>query len=213
MQAHALMNDIECVIAADKAGFVVGHPAPLPRRVLPHVGQRRRPRLHGPGDGADPPGSGHLQPLPRVNHPAKVAEKVAMLDHLWAFLRVRHEQCRQPRDPRVPAAGDDRPEQDTQEIWEDVIAEFPKMWLQDEYEGYEGKYWSLPPPRSPEAMRAGGLRRRRGQHEQLRDGGERVEVLSFSVGSIQELEPVMKAYKKAIRSPSPSARSSTTTSW
>ena len=33
----------------------------------------------------------------------------------------------------------------TREIWEDVIAEFPKMWLQDEYEGYEGKYWSLPP--------------------------------------------------------------------
>ena len=33
----------------------------------------------------------------------------------------------------------------TREIWEDVIAEFPKMWMQDTYEGYEGKYWSLPP--------------------------------------------------------------------
>ena len=33
----------------------------------------------------------------------------------------------------------------TREIWEDVIGEFPKMWLQDEYEGYQGTYWSLPP--------------------------------------------------------------------
>ena len=33
----------------------------------------------------------------------------------------------------------------TREIWEDVIGEFPKMWMQETYEGYEGKYWSLPP--------------------------------------------------------------------
>ena len=29
----------------------------------------------------------------------------------------------------------------TREIWEDVIGEFPKMWLQDEYQGYQGKFW------------------------------------------------------------------------
>src|SRR5690606_41897932 len=33
----------------------------------------------------------------------------------------------------------------TREIWEDGIAQFPKMWLQDTYEGYDGKFWSLPP--------------------------------------------------------------------
>ena len=33
----------------------------------------------------------------------------------------------------------------TREIWEEVIGEFPKMWMQDAYEGFEGKYWSLPP--------------------------------------------------------------------
>ena len=26
-----------------------------------------------------------------------------------------------------------------------MIGEFPKMWMQDTYEGYQGKYWSLPP--------------------------------------------------------------------
>src|SRR6476646_7756551 len=30
----------------------------------------------------------------------------------------------------------------TREIWEDVIGEFAKMWMQDTYQGYDGKYWS-----------------------------------------------------------------------
>ena len=33
----------------------------------------------------------------------------------------------------------------TKAIWEDVIGEFPKMWLQDVYEGYQSEYWQLPP--------------------------------------------------------------------
>ena len=49
-------------------------------------------------------GSGIFNPLPQVNHPAKVAERVAMLDHLSErTLRVRHRARRgQPRDPRLP---------------------------------------------------------------------------------------------------------------
>ena len=52
-------------------------------------------------------GSGIFNPLPQVNHPAKVAERVAMLDHLTEPpLRVRHRaRRRQPRDPRVPRQG------------------------------------------------------------------------------------------------------------
>ena len=156
-----------------------------------------------------------IQPLPQVNHSAKVAEKVAMLDHLSAAASSSARGAGSHADPCAPC----REMTDlskTREIWEDVIAEFPKMWLQDEYEGYEGKYWSLPSPRSCRSQRckphpAIGTPR---ANEQLRDGGARgLGVLGFSVGSIQELEPVMKAYKKAIRSPSPWARSSTTTSW
>ena len=33
----------------------------------------------------------------------------------------------------------------TREMWEETIGEFAKMWLQDEYQGFEGKWWSLPP--------------------------------------------------------------------
>ena len=48
------------------------------------------------------------------------------------------------------------------------------MWMQDEYEGFEGKYWSLPPRKilpKPyvQAPPADVVRRR--QHDELRDGG------------------------------------------
>jgi len=81
---HALLNDLELAIAADAAGFkyvwvsehhfldeyshlsandvVLGYLAHATERA--HIG------------------SGIFNPLPQVNHPAKVAERVAMLDHL-----------------------------------------------------------------------------------------------------------------------------------
>ena len=90
-------------------------------------------------------GSGIFNPLPQVNHPAKVAERVAMLDHL-SDGRFEFGTGRGAGSHEIlgflPGMRDLT---HTREIWEDVIGEFPKMWMQDEYEGYEGKYWSLPP--------------------------------------------------------------------
>ncbi|MYL10368.1 MAG: LLM class flavin-dependent oxidoreductase, partial [Acidimicrobiia bacterium] len=80
----AFMEELELVIAADKAGFKY---AWLPEHhfldeyshmsandaiagYLAHATER----IHI--------GSGIFNPLPQVNHPAKVAERVAMLDHL-----------------------------------------------------------------------------------------------------------------------------------
>ena len=61
----------------------VGHRAPLPRRVLAPLGQRRRsPATWRTSTERIHLGSGIFNPLPQVNHPAKVAERVAMLDHL-----------------------------------------------------------------------------------------------------------------------------------
>src|SRR5436853_67786 len=81
---HAIFEELEAVVAADKAGFkyvwvtehhfldeyshlsandvVAGYLAHATERI--HIG------------------SGIFNPLPQVNHPAKVAERVAMLDHL-----------------------------------------------------------------------------------------------------------------------------------
>src|SRR5271168_3899805 len=144
---HALMDDLKIVKAADEAGFkyvwvtehhfldeyshlsandvVLGYLAHATERI--HLG------------------SGIFNPLAPVNHPAKVAERVAMLDHLtegrFEFGTGRgagsHEILGFLPD-MVDLSG-------TREMWEETIAEFPKMWLQDTYPGFEGKYWSLPP--------------------------------------------------------------------
>jgi alkanesulfonate monooxygenase SsuD/methylene tetrahydromethanopterin reductase-like flavin-dependent oxidoreductase (luciferase family) len=206
---RALMNDVECVIAADKAGFKYvwatehhfldeySHLSAndVALAYLAHATER----IHL--------GSGIFNPLPQVNHPAKVAERVAMLDHLSGG-RFEFGTGRGAGSHEIlaflPAMSD---LSGTREIWEDVIAEFPKMWLQDEYEGYEGRFWSLPPrkvlpkpwkkPHPAMWYAAGNV----SSYEMAARRG--LGVLGFSVGSIQELEPVMKAYKKAIKDPVP----------
>jgi alkanesulfonate monooxygenase SsuD/methylene tetrahydromethanopterin reductase-like flavin-dependent oxidoreductase (luciferase family) len=90
----------------------------------------------------------------------------------------------------------------TREIWEDVIGEFAKMWLQEEYPGYQGRYWSLPPrkvlPKPWKGMHpamwyaAGNV----SSYQMAAQKG--LGVLGFSVGAINELGAVLSAYKKAI---------------
>ena len=148
-----------------------------------------------------------FNPLPQLNHPAKVAERVAMLDHvsqgrfefgtgrgagsheILAFLPGMQDLSR------------------TREIWEDVIAEFPKMWMQDTYQGYEGKYWSLPPrkilpkpwkkPHPPMWYAAGNP----SSYEMAAHKG--LGVLGFSVGDLHDMERVAGGYKRAIGSAEP----------
>ncbi|WP_419930248.1 LLM class flavin-dependent oxidoreductase [Candidatus Poriferisocius sp.] len=202
----ALMEELELVIAADKAGFkyvwltehhfldeyshlsandaVAGYLASATERI--HIG------------------SGIFNPLPQVNHPAKVAERVAMLDHLsggrFEFGTGRgagsHEILGFLHKEGITDTSA------TKEIWEDVIGEFAKMWTQDTYEGYEGKFWSLPPRKvlpkpwgkgHPAMWYAAGnttsyaMAARKG-----------LGVLGFSVGELAELAPVLEAYKKEI---------------
>ena len=83
-----------------------------------------------------------------------------------------------------------------------MIGEFVKMWTQEEYQGYEGKYWSLPPrkvlPKPWKGLHpamwyaAGNV----SSYEMAARRG--LGVLGFSIGSIAALDPVMKAYKQTI---------------
>jgi len=206
---HALLNEIEAVQAADAAGFkyvwltehhfldeyshlsandvVAGYLAHATERI--HIG------------------SGIFNPLPQVNHPAKVAEKVAMLDHLSEG-RFEFGTGRGAGSHEIlgflPGMED---LSGTREIWEDVIGEFPKMWMQDTYEGYEGKFWSLPPrkilpkpyvkPHPPMWYAAGNT----SSYEMTARKG--LGVLGFSVQSLEECEAVMTVYKKAIQNAEP----------
>jgi alkanesulfonate monooxygenase SsuD/methylene tetrahydromethanopterin reductase-like flavin-dependent oxidoreductase (luciferase family) len=206
---HAFMDELEIVQAADKAGFkyvwvtehhfldeyshlsandvVLGYLAHATERI--HLG------------------SGIFNPLPQVNHPAKVAERVAMLDHLSGG-RFEFGTGRGAGSLEIlgflPGMKD---LSGTREIWEDVIGEFAKMWLQDEYQGYDGKFWSLPPRKvlpkpygklHPAMWYAAG---NTSSYEMAARRG--LGVLGFSVGSFEELGPVLKAYKDAIGSADP----------
>jgi alkanesulfonate monooxygenase SsuD/methylene tetrahydromethanopterin reductase-like flavin-dependent oxidoreductase (luciferase family) len=206
---HAFMDELEIVQAADKAGFkyvwvtehhfldeyshlsandvVLGYLAHATERI--HLG------------------SGIFNPLPQVNHPAKVAERVAMLDHLSGG-RFEFGTGRGAGSLEIlgflPAMVD---LSGTREIWEDVIGEFSKMWLQDEYQGYDGKFWSLPPRKvlpKPWGKLHPAMWYAAGNTSSYAMAAQRgLGVLGFSVGSFDELGPVLKAYKDTIGSADP----------
>ncbi len=203
---HALMNDVELVQAADRAGFkyvwatehhfldeyshlsandvVLGYLAHATERI--HLG------------------SGIFNPLAQVNHPVKVAERVAMLDHLsggrFEFGTGRGAGSHEilgflHRDGITDTSA-------TKEMWEETIGEFAKMWTEEEYGGFEGKWWSLPPRKvlpkpwmkpHPAMWYAAGNTTSYAMAAQKGLG-----VLGFSIGSIDALGPVMEAYKKEI---------------
>jgi alkanesulfonate monooxygenase SsuD/methylene tetrahydromethanopterin reductase-like flavin-dependent oxidoreductase (luciferase family) len=201
---NSLMLDIEYVEAADRAGFkycwatehhfldeyshLSANDAYL--GYLAHSTER----IHL--------GSGIFNPLPQVNHPAKVAERVAMLDHLSEG-RFEFGSGRGAGTHEILGfLPEMRDLNHTREIWEDVIGEFAKMWLQDTYQGYKGTYWSLPPRKvlpKPWGKAHPAMWYAAGNTTSYEMAARRgLGVLGFSVGSLDELEPVMRAYKKAI---------------
>jgi alkanesulfonate monooxygenase SsuD/methylene tetrahydromethanopterin reductase-like flavin-dependent oxidoreductase (luciferase family) len=154
-------------------------------------------------------GSGIFNPLAQVNHPAKVAERVAMLDHLsdgrFEFGTGRGAGSHEilgflHRDGITDTTA-------TKAMWEETIGEFAKMWTQDQYQGFEGTWWSLPArkvlpkpwkkPHPPMWYAAGNT----SSYAMAAHKG--LGVLGFSVGSIDELAPVMEAYKKEIPNAEP----------
>jgi alkanesulfonate monooxygenase SsuD/methylene tetrahydromethanopterin reductase-like flavin-dependent oxidoreductase (luciferase family) len=152
-------------------------------------------------------GAAIFNPLAAVNHPAKLAERVAMLDHISEG-RFEFGTGRGAGSHEILAFLPDVADlSQTKEIWEETIGEFPKMWLQDEYEGFNGKYWSLPPrkilpkpyrkPHPPMWYAAGNAT----SWEMAARKG--LGILGFSVGEVKDLAPVLDVYKSAISSAEP----------
>src|ERR687897_1697693 len=81
------------------------------------------------------------------------------------------------------------------------------MWMQDEYEGYEGKFWSLPPrkilpkpwkkPHPPMWYAAGNT------SSYAMAARKGLGVLGFSVGDLNDMAPVVEAYKREIPNAEP----------
>jgi alkanesulfonate monooxygenase SsuD/methylene tetrahydromethanopterin reductase-like flavin-dependent oxidoreductase (luciferase family) len=206
---HALMEETEYVIQADRSGFkyawitehhfleeyshlsandvFIGY--------LTHATQR----IHL--------GSGIFNPLPQVNHPVKVAERVAMLDHL-SGRRFEFGTGRGAGSHEIlgflPGITDMNA---TKEIWEETIGEFPKMWLQDEYAGFQGKHWSLPPRKilpKPYGASHPAMWYAAGSPPSYAMAARKgLGVLGFSVQKVSDMEWVVESYKNAVRDAEP----------
>jgi alkanesulfonate monooxygenase SsuD/methylene tetrahydromethanopterin reductase-like flavin-dependent oxidoreductase (luciferase family) len=206
---HAIMEDIQAVVAADKAGFkyvwatehhfLDEYSHLSSNDVLLGYLAHATERIHL--------GSGIFNPLPQVNHPAKLAERVAYLDHIsngrFEFGTGRGAGSHEILGFLPGIESTDV----TKAIWEDVIGEFVKMWTQEEYQGYEGKYWSLPPrkilpkpfvkPHPPMWYAAGNP----SSYEMA--GRRGLGVLGFSLDEVEKVDKVLVPYRKAIASAEP----------
>ena len=208
---RAFMDELDAVVAAEQAGFkycwVTEHhfldeyshlsANDVVLGWLAHATER----IHL--------GSGIFNPLPQVNHPAKLAERVAMLDHLsngrFEFGTGRGAGSHEILGFLHRAGITDTNR--TREIWEDVIREFPKMWLQDTYEGYDGRYWSLPPrkilpkpygPGHPAMWYAAG-----NTSSWEMAGRMGLGVLGFAVERVDQLGPLLERYHSAVAEAEP----------
>jgi alkanesulfonate monooxygenase SsuD/methylene tetrahydromethanopterin reductase-like flavin-dependent oxidoreductase (luciferase family) len=143
--------------------------------------------------------SGIFNITPPVNHPVRNAERVALLDHLTEG-RFEFGTGRGAGSLEVTAFGIED-NKITKDMYADVIGEFVKMWTQDEY-SYEGKYWRLPPrnvlpkpyakPHPPIWMAAGNPP----SFEAAARHG--MGCLGFNMASIDDMKPMIDAYKAAI---------------
>jgi len=204
-----IMRDLDLMIAAEKAGFkyiivpehhfldeyshIAGNIPAL--GYLAHATER----VHLL--------SGIMNPLPQLMHPVRTAETVAMLDHITEG-RFEFGTGRGAGTYEAMAffpEGTDPSE--TKIAWADVISELPKMWLQDPYEGYDGKYWRLPSrrilprmyraPHPPMWYAAGNLP----SYEQ--SGRMGFGVLGNALQTFDMAEQACAAYRKGIERAEP----------
>src|SRR3954469_3423244 len=87
-------------------------------------------------------GSGIFNVTPPVNPPARVAERVAMLDHLSGG-RFEFGMGRGSSSTEQKGFGIEDPDL-TKRMFDEVVPEFPKMWKDGEY-SFEGEFFRLPP--------------------------------------------------------------------
>jgi alkanesulfonate monooxygenase SsuD/methylene tetrahydromethanopterin reductase-like flavin-dependent oxidoreductase (luciferase family) len=144
-------------------------------------------------------GSGIINITPPVNHPARVAERVAMLDHVSGG-RFEFGTGRGSSSTEQRGFGIEDPEL-TKDMFDEAISEFRKMWADDTY-AFDGKFFSLPErnvlpkpyvkPHPPMWVAAGNP----GTFEKAAQMG--LGVLCFTGGSPQKMAPLVELYKKNI---------------
>ncbi|MBL7500896.1 LLM class flavin-dependent oxidoreductase [Frankia sp. CNm7] len=149
-------------------------------------------------------GSGIMNITPPVNHPARVAERAAMLDHLSGG-RFELGMGRGSSSTEQKGFGIEDPAL-TKLMFDEVVAELPKMWKDGTY-SYEGQYFTMPErnvlpkpytrPHPPLWVAAGNP----STFEKAAKLG--LGVLCFAHSSPGELAPLIELYKKNIEKAEP----------
>ena len=166
-----------------------------PEIFLPYIAARTK-RIHV--------GSAIYNITPPVNHPARIAERVAMLDHLsegrFEFGTGRGSSSTEFKGFGIPD-GDT-----TRAMWDESIREIIRMWRAARYR-YDGTYFSmpertiLPKPYSlphPPIWVACGSPATFEKAAQLGLG-----ALCFSLGAPKDFAPLIRTYKDTIRHAEP----------
>ncbi len=148
--------------------------------------------------------SGIINVTPPVNHPARIAERVAMLDHLSGG-RFDFGTGRGSSTTEQGGFGITDPDL-TKEMFDEVMPQFRKMWSQDKY-SFEGKFFTMPErnvlpkpyvkPHPPMWVAAGNP-------DTFKKAGELgLGVLCFTGGSPEKMRPLVEMYKEAIQDAKP----------
>jgi alkanesulfonate monooxygenase SsuD/methylene tetrahydromethanopterin reductase-like flavin-dependent oxidoreductase (luciferase family) len=206
VETQRLQNEVAWTVAADKAGFKYSWATEhhflteyshlsANEVVMPWL-LAKTERIHV--------GSGIINVTPPVNHPARVAERVAMMDKLSGG-RFEFGVGRGSSSTEQRGFGIDDPEL-TKAMLDEVMPEFKKMWRENSY-SFKGKYFSMPPrnvlpkplsdPHPPMWIAAGNP----STFEKAARMG--IGVLCFTMGTPEQLAPLIEVYKKNIEKAEP----------
>jgi len=149
-------------------------------------------------------GSAIYNTTPPVNHPARVAERVAMLDQLSGG---RFEFCTGRGSSSTEQQGFGIPNNETTKLmWDETIREFPKMWREHQY-SHQGEWFSMPTrnvlpkphqtPHPPMWVAAGN------PPTFEKAGRLGLGTMCFTIGEPPSLAPLVEAYKAGIAEAEP----------
>ena len=199
---EAFMREVELVVAADRTNWkfawfsehhaLTEYSHMSSSEVFMGYLAARTSRIHL--------GSGIFNLSPRVNHPVRNAERVAMLDHL-TNRRFEFGTGRGAGSHEV-ATFNIHDTSSTKVEWDEVIREIPRMWETEEYT-FQGNHFAVDKPHNilPKPYR--------GVHPPIwvacgnpptfaKAGKLGIGALGFNFSPIHEMRPMIEAYKKGI---------------
>jgi alkanesulfonate monooxygenase SsuD/methylene tetrahydromethanopterin reductase-like flavin-dependent oxidoreductase (luciferase family) len=205
---NALMGDVELVKTADRHGwkyawvtehhFLTEYSHLSASEVFLGYAAAVTERIHL--------GSGIFNLNPEVNHPVRVAERAAMLDHLsegrFELGTGRGAGSREVTGFDIESTNVTKP------AWDEVMRELPRMWRETEY-AHDGERFRVPYPNGEMPTRNVLPKPWKHPHPPLwlacgnpptfeKAARLGLGALGFNVAAIKDMAPMVEAYKKAV---------------